>query len=130
MSDYVRQKVLRLPWQATGLPEEEDIGWYYEKQYPELFSWRKPHRFQIAPTETLFLDYVIESKYGADCGEYAKIRELYPSEAERFLPVFQQLCPHLTNLNDVRLVEFCWYNGTDAPDYYDPLEDPFYQEVK
>ena len=129
MSDYLRQKVLRLPWQATGLPDDEDIGYYYEKTYPEFFQYNAEYRFQIAPTEELFLDFVLESEYGAECGEYGKARELYESEKQRFLPVFQLLLPELSSMEEVRLVEYCWYNGTDAPTYYDPLEDPFLKEV-
>ena len=29
----------------------------------------------------------------------------------------------------VRLVEYCWYNGGEAPSYYDTTEDPFYKEL-
>jgi hypothetical protein len=29
----------------------------------------------------------------------------------------------------IRLVEFCWYNCCEAPDYYDYDEDDFYEEL-
>jgi hypothetical protein len=32
-------------------------------------------------------------------------------------------------MDDVRLVEFCWYNCSEAPDYYDEENDDFYKEV-
>ena len=50
------------------------------------------------------------------------------SEKEKFRPVFQRIDPDI-NMDYVRLVEFCWYNGCEAPDYYDPQEDPFYKEL-
>lgn len=84
-------------------------------------------KFQFAPTETLYIDYVLDYEYDCD-GEYGKTRDLYPSEREKYLDKFLEVFD-LIDMTDVRLVEFCWYNGTDAPDYYDPMEDPFYQEV-
>ena len=33
------------------------------------------------------------------------------------------------DMDDVKLVEFCWYNGCDAPDYYDITQDKFYDPV-
>ena len=35
------------------------------------------------------------------------------------------------DMNKVHLVEFCWYNCSEAPDYYsmDKGKDPFYEEV-
>ena len=32
-------------------------------------------------------------------------------------------------MDDVKVVEFCWYNGSEAPNYYD-AEDDFYKEIK
>ena len=61
-------------------------------------------------------------------GDYGKIRSLYESEKEKYLPVFKQLDPEI-DMNNVRLVEFCWYNGTEAPDYYNEVYDDFYKEI-
>ena len=128
MSDYVKHKVLRIPWEKTNLPDYEDIGYEYQKRYPELFGYADIGKFQIAPTEKLFLDYVIDYDYGYE-GEYGKSRKLYPCEKEHFLPIFRQIVPELKNMEDVRLVEYSWYNGTDAPNYYDPIEDPFNKPI-
>lgn len=32
-------------------------------------------------------------------------------------------------MNDVRLVEYCWYNCSEAPDYYLEQDDEFYADV-
>lgn len=140
MSTYVREKVLRIPRHKMNfahivrkLEEKfpgkdimDDLGFYIE-DLDDLFDYGEVNKFQLAPTSEPFIDYVLDYEYDAD-GEYGKIRNLYDSEKERFRPIFQKLDPDI-NMDYVRLVEFCWYNGCEAPDYYDPMEDEFYKEV-
>ena len=141
MSTYVREKVLRIPRHKLNFahimrnleekfPGEDimdDLGYYIEKAFSDLFDYGTKNRFQLAPTEENFIDYVID--YERDCdGEYGKVRDLYESEKEKFRTIFQQLDPDI-NMDYVRLVEFCWYNCSEAPDYYDVVNDPFYDEV-
>lgn len=141
MSTYVREKVLRIPTykmnfahiirkleeKFPGKDIMDDLGFYIESSLPDLFDYGKVNKFQLAPTCEPFIDYVLEYEYDCD-GDYGKVRELYNSEKEKFRPIFQQLDPDL-NMDYVRLVEFCWYNGCEAPDYYDPQEDEFYKEL-
>lgn len=87
---------------------------------------RKLHTFTFAPTERRFVDYLLEYDGDSD-GEYGKVRELYPIESEKYLDTFRQL--GTIDMDKVRLVEFCWYNATEAPDYYDIESDPFYDPV-
>lgn len=149
MSTYVREKVLRLPLEGFQLEDfkktiteqveamggepvddvDDDLCYYTEKAFPDIFGYGDRGKFQWSPTyPKQFIDFVLEYEYDCD-GEYGKVRELYPSEKAKYLPVFQKLLPGLDNLDDVRLVEFCWYNGCEAPDYYDLKDDPFYKEV-
>lgn len=144
MSTYVREKVLRIPRHRMNfahvvrileekLPEEDiedvmdDLGFYIESALPDLFDYAEIGKFQIAPTEENYIDYVLEYEYDAD-GKYGKIRDLYESEKMKYKPIFEQLDPDI-NMDWVRLVEFCWYNSTEAPNYYDHINDPFYDEV-
>ena len=141
MSTYVREKVLRIPREKMNFahivrkleekfPGEDimdDLGFYIEDLDDNLFDYGKVNKFQLAPTEEPFIDYVLDYEYDCD-GEYGKVRDLYESEKEKFRPIFQQLDPDI-NMDYVRLVEFCWYNGCEAPDYYDPMEDEFYKEL-
>jgi hypothetical protein len=148
MSTYVREKVLRLPIESFQLEDfkkaiaekaEEMLGepvddidddlWYYtERAFPDIFGGNR-NTFQWSPTyPRRFIDFVLDREWDCD-GEWGKVRELYPSEKIKYLPVFQKLLPGLDSLDDVRLVEFCWYNGGEAPDYYDVKDDPFYKEV-
>ena len=140
MSTYVREKVLRIPRHKMNFahivrkleekfPGEDimnDLGFYIE-DLDDLFDYGEVNKFQLAPTEEPFIDYVLDYEYDCD-GEYGKVRDLYDSEKEKFRPIFQQLDPDI-NMDYVILVEFCWYNGCEAPNYYDPMEDEFYKEL-
>ena len=141
MSTYVREKVLRIPMERVDLSyikniiaqkypnekHEDDFSWYLESALPDVFDYATVGKFQIAPTESPFFDYVLDYEYDAD-GEYGKTRALYESEKAKYLPVFQKIDPNI-DMNHVRLVEFCWYNGCEADDYYDDVNDSFYDEV-
>ena len=141
MSTYVREKVLRIPRHKMNFanivrklekefPKDDvmdDLGYYLENVLPDLFGYGDINKFQMSPTREPFIDYVLEYEYDCD-GDYGKVRELYDSEKEKFRSVFQKIDPDI-DMDYVRLVEFCWYNGCEAPDYYDPQEDPFYKEL-
>lgn len=148
MSDYVREKVLRLPIEGFQLEDlkkvitekleaagksvrdvDDDLGWYTETAFPEVWGYGDRGKFQWSPTyPRQFIDFVLDREWGCE-GEWGKVRELYPTEKEKYLPVFQKVLPGIDSLDNVRLVEFCWYNGCEAPDYYDLKDDPFYAEV-
>lgn len=141
MSTYVREKVLRIPMDKldfsfvratmeTKFPNEaidDDFDFYLEQTFPELFEYAEVNKFQMSPTRTPYLDYVLEYEWDAD-GEYGKTRSLSEREKSKYLPVFQKVDPNI-NMDWVRLVEFCWYNCSEADDYYDHMNDPFYDEV-
>lgn len=131
MSSYHRMKVLRIPYEpeSWGWDPYAD-SWEYVKQHfsEDVFDpySRKIHTFTFAPTEKEFVDYILEYDWDFE-GEYGKVRELYTIESEKYLDTFRQL--GTIDMDKVRLVEFCWYNATEAPDYYDIEDDPFYDPV-
>jgi hypothetical protein len=131
MSTYVREKVLRIPMDKLNISfteeEMDDLGWAIEKKFHEFFDYGTVGKFQLAPTCSNFVDLLLEKECDAD-GEYGKIRTLSDREKSKYLPEFQKIDPNV-NMDFVRLVEFCWYNGCEAPDYYDETKDPFYDEV-
>ena len=139
MSSYVKEKVLRIPMDKLDLTEirekckavdedyEDDFTWYLEEVFPDVFDYATVGMFQIAPTTEQFIDYVLEYEYDAE-GEYGKTRALYDSEKEKYLPKFQKLDPNV-NMDHVRLVEYCYWNGGEVEDYYNDVDDPFYDEV-
>jgi hypothetical protein len=141
VSTYVREKVLRIPRHKLNFahivrkleekfPNEDvmdDLGFYIESALPDLFDYGQIGKFQLSPTDEPFIDYVLDYEYDAD-GEFGKTRALTENEKKKYLPVFEKIDPEI-NMDFVRLVEFCWYNGCEAPDYYDHTNDPFYEEV-
>ena len=136
MSCYCKMKVLRIPYEPEAWgwkdPDPGDFSWdwdYVEKHFSEdVFNpYRSEvHTFTFAPTESAFVDYILEYEGDFD-GEYGKVRELYDSEKDKYRNIFQQLGP--IDMDKVHLVEFCWDNATEAPDYYDIEIDPFYDPV-
>ena len=131
MSDYVREKVLRIPLDRLNLvftdDKMDDLSWSIEKRFPDIFDYAKKGKFQLAPTRSQFVDYVLDYEYWAD-GEYGKTRALTEREKAKYRPFFQKINPDV-DMDFVRLVEFCWYNCCEAPDYYDETKDSFYDEV-
>ena len=139
MSTYVREKVLRIPMERLNMSHinnvlaekyedyEDDYSFYLEYAFPDIFAYGERHKFQIAPTTESFIDYVLERDWYAD-GEYGKTRALTDNEKEKYRPMFAQIDPDV-NMDYVRLVDFCWYNCCEAPDYYDDTNDSFYDEV-
>ena len=134
MSDYHREKVLRIPFEDLGLNPASfsDASMELHNKYGDMFYWsgQREGKFDVAPTTKAFIDFVIESDYGNDCGEWGKVRLLTSAEQEKFAPVFRKINPDV-DMDKVRLVEFCWYNCCEAPGYYsmDKATDPFYEEV-
>ena len=139
MSTYVREKVLRIPFNKLNMGDinnvlaqkyedyEDDYSFYLENAFPDIFSYGTKHKFQIAPTVEGFIDYVLEKEWDAN-GEYGITRALTDNEKEKYRPKFAQIDPNI-NMDFVRLVDFCWYNSCEAPDYYDETNNPFYNEV-
>ena len=138
MSCYVREKVLRIPfdklhkdWFAENF-DLNDPDLRCNLEFNPLFEYfhKDKNYFQASPTEEFFIDYVIDRDSDACDGEWGKFRSLTVREQEKYRLVFQQIDPYI-DMNDVHLVEYCWYNGTEAPDYYDDCtsHDDFYDEI-
>lgn len=123
MSDYCRMKVLRVPCDKYGISDP----WELEEQHFSLFSGNGVNRFKVAPTTRGFIDYILEDEYGVCDGDFGKTRALSDREKIKYELIFKSIIPDI-DMNDVRLVEFCWYNCCEAPDYYDETNDPFYDE--
>lgn len=131
MSTYVKEKVLRIPIEYTGIVADEDVLEAFEQSAREAGKWGHGDvgKFQFAPTESIFVDFVLDYEYDS-FGDFGKVRELYPSEVEKWSPIFKEIMPEC-DVSKVKLVEFCWYNCCEAPDYYGQSAetDPFFEEV-
>ncbi len=124
MSDYCRRKAVRFK-----IDEEQAYKLLNVKDGDELYDVL-PNPFRIAPTETLFIDYDLPCDDYGD-GDWGKVRKLYDSEFYKYEKIFSELFNYQLRLypSDFRVVEYCWYNCTEAPDYFDETEDDFYKEV-
>lgn len=126
MSDYCRCKVIRLKVSPAQLNVES--LWDLENKFPELFKFTNGKGFEVAPTEKDFIDYLLSSTYGEENSDFGRVRKLTEKEFLKYLPLFKILYPEVT-IEDLRLVDYCWYNCAEAPDYFDESTDNFYDEI-
>ena len=115
MSDYEHEKVIRckVDLKKLGISDIYDL----EDMYPNLFGYGI-EKFQIAPVDQLeYIDYVLFNEYD-DSYDFGYARYLTKKELEKYFPIFQQIIPNVQE-NDLRAVEFCWYNCSEAPLYFD-----------
>lgn len=101
MSTYVREKVLRIPFEKLfkicsisdwfTSDDLDDMSWLLEKKFPNEFEYATVGKFQISPAEDEFIDFVLEYEWDSFCGDFGKVRDLYNIEKENFLPVFNVL---------------------------------------
>lgn len=124
MSDYERNKVVRLKASLENLGVES--LWDLEEKYQDLFGIGDVGKFETAPTEEPFIDFILYHSYGDECGEWGRARRLTDKELEKYIPIFKQIYPTVTSEN-LRYVDYCFYNCSEAPDYFD--EDDFFDEV-
>lgn len=89
-----------------------------EETFPDDFSYGGVAKFSPAPTEMPFIDYILAENCNNAMGDWGQARALYEEEKIKYAPIFQRIFPKI-DMNKVHLVEFCWYNCSEAPDYYD-----------
>ena len=88
MSDYVKIKAIRLPIPQEILDKCDDLEEYFEQQLGDLFdTCYEVNKFTIeCTTGNNYIDYILDYKYGEDCGDYGfafnliltpELRELY-----------------------------------------------------
>lgn len=89
MSTYIRQKVLRLPLSKYINYLDTSHEGVFDENFQDLFRYHEPHFFELSPTTTTFLDYVLESERDAE-GEYGKTRSLRESEKTKYAPILNK----------------------------------------
>jgi len=75
--------------------------------------------FEIAPTKEFFIDYNLPCSNDAE-GDWGKVRTLSASEYSKYEKLFNELFDYQLRCypDDFRLVEYSWYDGVEAPDYF------------
>ena len=121
MSDYRHMRVIRCKVDMNKI--EVSSLWDLEDKFPELFDIRLSNYFEKAPVEEEnYLDYVLKSEISYDGGDWGKVRYLTDNEAAKYLPLFKQIYPDVEE-KDLRAVEFCWYDCSEAPLYFNVVEE-------
>ena len=122
MSDYCHRKAVRFK-----IDEERACKLLNVEDRWELDNVLEVP-FEIAPTEEFYIDYNLPCEY-AD-GDWGKSRTLYNSEFCKYEKLFGKLFSYQLRFypSDFRVVEYCWYDCTEAPDYFGEADD-FYDEV-
>lgn len=119
MSDYQHEKVIRCKVDLKRLKIEDIFD--LENLYPNLFGYGSINQLNVAPVEELeYIDYVLYNEYD-NAGEFGYTRYLTEDEQEKYLPIFKQIFPDV-KVDDLRAVDFCWYNCCEAPLYFDVEE--------
>ena len=126
MSEYCHRKVIRMK-----ISEEEACKIFGVDDAWGVSDLLEKTEFEIAPTFDFFLDYVLSSRNDAE-GDWSRTRELYSSEYMKYSAKFEKLLKdRIVKPSELRLVEYCWYDCSEAPDYFDEstYHDDFYDEV-
>ena len=64
-----------------------------------------------------YIDWVYYSTYGEESGDFGFARTLTQKELDVIKPYFDKLCVIYKD-EDLRVVNYCYYNCCEAPDYY------------
>lgn len=131
MSDYVHIKAVRYKPTEKNLAEFQNDLWNLEEKFPKFFDCKKDSStFRIeGTTKGLYVDFLIEYYYGVEPGEGYKARACKPGEAAIFSKLFDMLFTSGCQMDNLRVVEYTYYNGCDPEDCFD-LEDEFSKSVE
>lgn len=123
MSDYVHNKVVRLPFPKEIMDKcdadsADDCEPYLKELLGELFDRRKTNSFQIECThDGYYIDWVYYSTYGEESGDFGFARMLTQKELDVIKPYFNKLEVSYKD-EDLRVVDYCYYNCCEPTDYY------------
>lgn len=121
MSDYRYMRVIRCKVDLDKISVSS--LWDLEDKFTDLFDMNLPRYFEKAVVENEdYLDYVLESKIDDNGGDWGRSRYLTENEANKYLVLFSEIYPDVKR-DDLRAVESCWYDCSEAPLYYDVDEE-------
>ena len=127
MSEYCHRKAVRMK-----ISEEEACKIFNVNDSWDIAELLEKTEFEIAPTREFFIDYKLPCSNDAE-GDWGKVRTLNMTEFLKYAPEFCELLNHRgIDKSELRLVEYCWYDCSEAPDYFDEstYHDYFYDEVQ
>lgn len=145
MSDYVRKKVVRYklkPEEISSCPpdkygdiDSETLGKHYAiSPYIYDIEGERKNCFVIGygynydkGTSEYYIDYLLKYQYGDCAGDFEFVRELDKEENEKYMKIFKEKFGdyvydkdgHCLNIDELRFVDYCYYNGVDEPDVWE-----------
>ena len=159
MSEMERIKAVRLklPEEIANLKFrnekydcDDDLAEYLDRpEFSDLTGWKKPGKFmksyggdlirdengELQSKHEDYLDIVLEDDWDTTFGEYVRSRWLTQDELGKYVPLFKDFFSRTNlpvpeiNKDTLRVVEYVYYNGCDAPCCFDVTIDRFYLEV-
>lgn len=125
MSDYVRKKCIRFKIPQNIIDElENEEDWIIDLLRQKYEYETKKDNFTIGYGEDFdnnvtnyFLDYLLDYEYGAS-GDFESVRLLTDNEFEKYSRKFAKYFNEIGR-DELRLVHYCYYNGTDEPSVYE-----------
>lgn len=125
MSDYVRAKVIRYPLDDFYKKMKFDDEYELEEYLKNIDKNFENYTFAVNYTygnnaSHIYLDYTLNYEYGATMGDYGISYELTEEQKEKWKEKFSKYLKDIDK-DKFRLVEYCYYNGCDCPDYYEVI---------
>ena len=128
MSDYVRKKCVRfkIPQNIIDKLNNEDelLGDLLLKEYNVKENYHTKNDFTINSglnnknyEYEYFLDYQLDYEYGAG-GDFESVRLLTEEEFKKYSRMFAKYFSEIGR-DELRLVDYCYYNGVDEPSVYE-----------
>lgn len=128
MSDYVRKKCVRFKIPQNIIDElKNNNDWLVDlllEKFQLKDSYDTENDFTINDgydydnrKEDYFLDYQLEYEYGAS-GDFESVRLLTDTEFQKYSRMFSKYFNEIGR-DELRLVEYCYYNGVDEPSVYE-----------
>ena len=122
MSAWMEVTCLRVPLEALGFAgdlwefcdEHEEEPAFDRGEAPD---WKYPF-LEPAPTLREFLDLVLSENVTEKRGGFGRTRALTEREKKKYIPVFLKYFPDM-DTGKLRYVHYAWYDGCEAPDYYE-----------
>lgn len=137
MSCYEHNKSIRLLVTDNVLKDLDFEDWdalcdgfddIVEEKYPELSLCTRVPRLSISWSDTQhYIELLLYHEFDVGDGGWAIANMLSDKEAEFFVPIFNRVGLNV-KAEDLRKVDYCWYNCCDPPDCFD-IEDNDYVEL-
>lgn len=74
-----------------------------------------------------YIDYLLKYQYGDCAGDFEFVRKLDEEENEKYMKIFKEKFGdyvydkygHCLNIDELRFVDYCYYNGVDEPSVWE-----------